>query len=170
MTRRRRACSVITLAVVVAALAPTVAVASSVTDAKEYGTTYDIRYTKLVRPAPHTLVWTIRTWGAWNRAPSPQSPLTLQLDTSGTTAPDYTVAIFTDPYKHGQYCELRQPNQKVIRQGTLRRPDRHTATCRFSTKGVRFKRLHWKASMFIRLTLGGPIIDDAPNSGWINGV
>ena len=58
----------------------------------------------------------------------------------------------------------------MIRQGTLRRPDRHTATCRFSTNGIRFKRLHRKASMFIRLTLGGPVIDHAPNSGWINGV
>lgn len=170
MTRRRRTLFIAILALVGATLSPTVAMASSVRDGKEYATRYDIRYTKLVRPAPHTLLWTIRTWGTWKKAPSSQSPLTLQLDTSGTTAPDYTVAIFTDPHKNGQYCELRRPTQKVIRQGMLRRPDRSTATCRFSTKGIRFKRLHWKASMFIRLTLAGPVIDDAPNSGWIDGV
>jgi len=168
VTRRRRALSVVTLALVVSTSSPTVAMARSVRDGREYGTRYDIRYTKLVRPAPHTLLWTIRTWGAWKRAPSPQAPLTLQLDTIGTKAPDYTVAIFTD--KKGQHCELRHPTQKVIRQGTVRRPDHHTATCRFSTKGIRFKRLHWKASEFIRFTLGGAEIDSAPNSGWINGV
>jgi hypothetical protein len=170
VTRRRRTLFLVILALVITALMPGVAMASSVRDGKEFGTRYDIRYAKLVRPAPHTLMSTIRTWGAWKRAPSSQSPLTLQLDTSGTTSPDDTVAIFTDPHKNGQYCELRHPSQKVIRQGTLRRPDRHTATCRVSTKGIRFKRLHWKASMFIRLSLAGPVIDYAPNSGWINGV
>lgn len=170
MTRRRRTLVIVTLALLVASLSPTVAMASSVSDGNEYGTRYDIRYTKLVRPAPHTLLWTIRTWGPWKRAPHRQSPLTLQLDTSGTNAFDDTVAIFTDPYKNGQYCELRRRSGAVIREGTLRRPDHHTATCRFSTKGIRFKRLHWRASEFIRFTLGGAEIDYAPNSGWINGV
>jgi hypothetical protein len=167
---RRRIVSVVALALIIAIASPTIAIARSVSDGNEYRTTYDIRYTKLVRPAPHTLLWTIRTWGSWKKAPQRQSPLTLQLDTSGTTALDYTAAIFTDPYKNGQYCELRRPNGKVIRQGALHRPDHHTATCRFSTKGIRFKRLHWRASEFIRFTLGGAEIDYAPNSGWINGV
>jgi hypothetical protein len=167
---RRRALLVLTLAVVVAALSPTVAMARSVRDGREHATRYDIRYAKLVRPTPHALAWTIGTWGRWKKAPFWRTPLTLQLDTSGTKAPDYTVAIFTDPASNGQECELRRPNSKVIHEGTLRRPDRRTATCRVSTKGIRFKRLHWKASMFIRMTLGGPIIDDAPNSGWIDGV
>ena len=170
MTGRRRTLVVITLALIVGTLSPTAVMASSVRDGREYGTKYDIRSTRLVRPAPHTFVWTIRTWGRWKKAPFWRTPLTLQLDTSGTTAPDYTVANFTDPYANGQTCELRHPNSKVIREGTLRRPDRHTATCRVSTNGIRFKKLHWKASMFIRMTLGGPVIDDAPNSGWVSGV
>jgi hypothetical protein len=170
VTGARRGLLVVTFAVVVAAVSPNVAMARSVRDGREHATRYDIRYAKLVRPAPHALLWTIRTWGHWKKAPFWRTPLTLQLDTSGARAPDYTVAIFTDPDSNDQDCELRRPNSKVIHRGTLRRPDQRTATCRVSTKGIHFTRLHWKASMFIRMTLGGPIIDYAPNSGWIVGV
>jgi hypothetical protein len=169
VTRQRRTLLVVTLALG-ATLSPTAATARSVHDGREYATRYDVRSASLVRPAPHTLLWTIRTWGRWKKAPFWRTPLTLQLDTRGTTAPDDTGAIFTDPSANGQSCELRHPDGSVIRDGTLRRPDRRTATCRFSTKGIRFTKLHWKASMFIRLTLGGPVIDSAPNAGWINGV
>jgi hypothetical protein len=144
--------------------------ARSISDPKESSSSFDIRSIRLVRPKAHTLSWTVRTWGKWKRAPFSRSPLTLWLDVAGTKNPDYRVEIYENLYPKFATCELKTPKGKSIRSGHLSRPDRHTGTCRFSTKGIKFRKLHWRASVLIRFTTAGAVIDSAPNTGWVNGI
>ena len=143
------------------------ALALSVSDGKETSYALDIRTVKLVKPKAHTFTWTTRTWGTWGwkKGPSGAFPLTLSLDVTGTSAVDDVVKIYYDTYSKAPYCELRKPSGKLLDEGTLRRPDTSSVACTFSTKGLTFQRLHWRATIQLGVT-----VDAAPNSGWAKGV
>jgi len=159
-----RLAAVFALASVVVNVYP--AQALTVSDGKETSYATDLRSVTLKRSsAPHRLVWTTRTWGAWkSKALRVTNNLDLSLDVTGTSAADYVVEVYSDFTFNSLYCELQRPSGKVIRQAHVSRPDDRSVTCSFSTEGLHLERLRWRAS--IHWSLVG---DVAPNSDWARG-